>query len=70
MPRWQVQHDLPQWQQLLAWLAARRRPTAASASAKPDLNAAERPGRQAEPAKVTPLATLTSPPDRELDVSA
>ncbi len=24
MPRWQVQEDLPQWQQILAWLAERR----------------------------------------------
>jgi chromosome partitioning protein len=25
MPRWQVQQDLPQWEQILSWLAGRRR---------------------------------------------
>jgi len=35
MPRWQVQQDFGHWQQLLTWLAARRRhPTAGAASTK------------------------------------
>lgn len=32
MPRWQVMQDYAHWQQLMTWLAGRRKPTAASAS--------------------------------------
>ena len=70
MPRWQVQHDLPQWQQLLSWLAARRRPSVAKPTVTTDPNGVERSGVQAEPPKVPSLAQLSSQADRELDASA
>jgi chromosome partitioning protein len=62
MPRWQVQQELPQWQQILAWLAASRR-TAAKSASTAKLVSIERP-------QVAPLAGLTRTADRELDASA
>jgi chromosome partitioning protein len=35
MPQWQVQQDLPQWQQVLSWLAERRPAQSAPARANP-----------------------------------
>jgi chromosome partitioning protein len=69
MPRWQVQQELPQWQQILAWLAAKRR-VAAPGAASRKLRSID--GSQGEPErpKVAPLAGLPTAADRELDASA
>jgi chromosome partitioning protein len=69
MPRWQVQQELPQWQQILAWLSAPRR-TAAKNGSTAKLVAIERPHSEAERSQVAPLACLTTTADRELDASA
>jgi chromosome partitioning protein len=69
MPRWQVQQELPQWQQILAWLAASRRSTAKGASTA-KLVSIERPHLEPERLQVAPLAGLTTTADRELDASA
>jgi chromosome partitioning protein len=70
MPRWQVQQDLPQWQQILSWLAGRQRPAATNATSATAVVAIDRPSPEPEPPPVAPLAGLTSPPGRELDASA
>jgi chromosome partitioning protein len=69
MPRWQVQQDLPHWQQILAWLAGRQRTVAAAEAAPPKVVVIDRSGPGSEPA-VPPLAGLTPAADRELDASA
>jgi chromosome partitioning protein len=69
MPRWQVQQELPQWQQILSWLSAQRR-TAANGASTARLSAIERPGSEPERLPVAPLAGLTTTADRELDASA
>jgi chromosome partitioning protein len=68
MPDRQVQQDLPQWRELLAWLAERRRPATAAvgngslvAAGPPELPAAQ-------PAVETP--TVLGSPNGELDVPA
>ncbi len=66
MPRWQVQQELPQWQQILSWLSAPRRTTATKITAA-NLVAIERPSVEHER---PPLAGLATTADRELDVSA
>ena len=70
MPRWQVQQDLPQWQQILSWLSAQRRATAAHGAAAGKLVAIERPSSEPERSPVAPLAGLPTTADRELDASA
>ncbi len=69
MPRWQVQQELPQWQQILAWLSASRR-TAANGASTAKLVSIERPGSEAQRPPVAPLGGLTTTADRELDASA
>ena len=68
MPRRQVEQDLPQWRELLSWLAARRRPVAATATAASNANgvSVEPPGPPAEP--LEPLTGL--PADGEVEVPA
>jgi chromosome partitioning protein len=70
MPRWQVQQDLPQWQQILSWLSAQRRATAANGAATGKLAAIERPNSEPERSPLAPLAGLPTTADRELDASA
>jgi hypothetical protein len=69
MPRWQVQQDLPQWQDLLTWLGARRRPAAGKAVAT-NLVSIERSLAEFERPQIAPLASLASPAELELDASA
>jgi chromosome partitioning protein len=69
MPRWQVQQELPQWQQILSWLAAPRRPAANRASAV-NLKSIESSGPEPQQPQVAPLAGLATTADRELDASA
>jgi chromosome partitioning protein len=45
MPRWQVQHDVPQWEQVLSWLEARRRNTTAAENVVPLGRPDAEPGR-------------------------
>jgi chromosome partitioning protein len=68
MPRWQVQQDLPQWHEMLSWLAARRRPAAANALARANSNALQRSEPGAESPRATSLASVVA--DRELDAPA
>lgn len=70
MPRWQVQQDLPQWQEILSWLSAQRRATASQAAANGKLVAIDRLGSEPEHSPVAPLAGLPTTADRELDASA
>lgn len=70
MPRWQVQQDLPQWQAILAWLAAKRRVAAQGAEPIVRVTSIEQPSSEPNRTQVAPLAGLTSTADRELDVSA
>jgi chromosome partitioning protein len=72
MPRWQVQQDLPQWQQILSWLAGRQRTAAAATNVASAANvvAIDRPMPEPEPPPAPPLAGLTATPGRELDASA
>ena len=70
MPHRQVQQDLPQWQQLLSWLAARRQPAAATAASNASRISIEPPRAPAEQLEVEPLASLVSPADGEFDVPA
>ena len=69
MPRWQVQQELPQWQQILTWLSAQRR-TAANGASTARLTAIERSSSEPERPPVAPLAGLATSADRELDASA
>lgn len=57
MPRWQVQQDLPQWQQILGWLAERRtgQPAPAPTSAT---RVAIEPSSSEERPPVAPVAGL------------
>ena len=48
MPRWQVQHDVPRWRELLAWLAEPRRNPAAKVAAPSNLVSIERPCAEPE----------------------
>jgi chromosome partitioning protein len=61
MPQWQVQQDLPQWQEVLSWLAERRPGQSAASQPKslaaveprgsePELLAVASAGREAAPA--------------------
>jgi chromosome partitioning protein len=70
MPRWQVQQELPQWQQILSWLSAPRRAKAANGASTAKLVSIERPGLEPERSAVAPLAGLATTADRELDASA
>lgn len=70
MPRWQVQHDLPQWQSILSWLAVKRRAVAPAADPSAKLVSLERPSVEPIRSQVAPLAGLTPTNDRELDVTA
>ncbi len=70
MPRWQVQQDLPQWQAMLSWLAARRRATAANGLSRGPWAGLERSGPGTDSGKATPLAALAAPSDCDLDASA
>jgi chromosome partitioning protein len=56
MPRWQVQQDLPQWHDVLAWLAGRRRRESAVTPSAPRAAPPERP--------------ILEPPDRSAVVPA
>jgi hypothetical protein len=67
MPRWQVQQELPQWQQILGWLTAERRAAKVSVSTRLGV---ERSAAQPARAPVTPLAGRPTTADRELDASA
>jgi chromosome partitioning protein len=69
MPRWQVQQELPQWQQILTWLSGQRR-TAAKGASTTNLTAIERPGTELARSAIAPLAGLATTADRELDASA
>jgi len=60
MPRWQVQHDLPHWQEVLSWLAARPRAQAAPAVAAAKLVSIDRAGAEPERSPVAPVAALAS----------
>jgi chromosome partitioning protein len=68
MPRWQVQQDLPQWQQILSWLNAKRRIVEQEEPAAKVVSM-ERSGSEPEQPQVAALAGLTSAADRELDVT-
>jgi chromosome partitioning protein len=70
MPRWQVQQELPQWQQILSWLSAARRTTATNGASKVKLVSIERVSSEVERPHAAPLAGLTMTADRELDASA
>ena len=70
MPRWQVQQDLAQWQQILAWLAAKRRTGTTTVAAPTEVVAIDRSSSELERHPIAPLAGLTAPADRELDASA
>jgi chromosome partitioning protein len=70
MPRWQVQQELPQWQQILAWLSASRRTTAGNGASTAKLASMERGSSEVERPLVAPLAGLTTTADRGLDASA
>lgn len=50
MPRWQVQQDWPQWEQVLSWLAGRRRNDRPAAAAASNVLPLERPGADSETA--------------------
>ena len=69
MPRWQVQQELPQWQQILSWLSAPRRTKGVNESS-PKLVSIDRPSLEPERSAVAPLAGLPTTADRELDASA
>jgi hypothetical protein len=49
MPRWQVQHDLAHWQEVLAWLAARPRVQAGPGPAAANLVSIDRPSAESAP---------------------
>jgi chromosome partitioning protein len=70
MPRWQVQQDLPQWQAILTWLAAKRRTVVHAAEPAVKVVSIERPITEANRPQSAPLAVLTTTAERELDVSA
>jgi chromosome partitioning protein len=70
MPRWQVQQELPQWQQILSWLAAPRRATAVNGAASMRLVAVDESSPESERLHVAALAGLATTADRELDASA
>jgi chromosome partitioning protein len=55
MPRWQVQQDVPQWQQILEWLAERRTAQPAPAAVSAASLAMEQNGPE-ERSPVTPVA--------------
>ena len=61
MPRWQVQQDLPQWQQMLSWLAGPRAPHAGYGSARRTvrLRSSGR-ARSRSASQVAPLAGLSA----------
>ncbi len=65
----QVQQDLPQWLELLSWLAERRRP-AVAAAANRSLTTGGVPERPAGLPELEPAAELASPSDGELEVPA
>ena len=48
MPRWQVQQDLPQWLEVLSWLAESRRKQGAKATLGTSLGSLERPSPEPE----------------------
>jgi chromosome partitioning protein len=70
MPRWQVQQDLPQWQAILSWLAAKRRTTAPGAELTTRVVSIERSNAESNRPQVAALAGLTPTADRDLDVTA
>jgi len=70
MPRWQVQQDLEQWEQILEWLAAKRRTGTTTVAAPTGVVAIDRSSSDVEHDPIATLAGLTAPADRELDASA
>ena len=64
MPRWQVQQDLPQWQEMLAWLEARPRRQLAAA-APTNLVPIERPSPEPERSPRGSVAGLVSAAARD-----
>jgi chromosome partitioning protein len=60
MPRWQVQQDLPQWHDVLSWLAARRRGQSAAAPSPSRLSPLERPSSEPDRSPLVPAAMLVS----------
>jgi chromosome partitioning protein len=68
MPAWQVQQDLPHWQQILSWLAGRKSAEAPPAQPPGNVLSMERTGVSVERREITPLAGLAT--NRELDASA
>jgi chromosome partitioning protein len=46
MPRWQVQQDIPQWQEMLSWLSGRSGSSLAAATSPTNLVSIERPSPQ------------------------
>ena len=56
MPRWQVQQDLPQWSEVLSWLAEPRRKQGAKAAPELSVVSIERPS-SLEP-ECSPLASV------------
>ena len=69
LPRWEVQQDLPQWQQILSWLKPKHR-VVGPKELPAKVVAMERSGSESERGQVAPLAALASAADCELDVSA
>jgi len=64
MPRWQVQQDLPQWQEMLAWLEARPG-RQLSAAAPTNLVPIERPSPEPERSPRGSVAALVSAAARD-----
>jgi chromosome partitioning protein len=60
MPRWQVQQDLEHWQQLLNWLAARRRSPLAATAAKTTVVSISDSNPAPDRPRVTPLSGVGS----------
>jgi len=65
MPPWQVQQDLPHWQEVLAWLAERRAGQSAPASHRTNLVAIEPRGSGPENLPVAPAAGFTGAAARD-----
>jgi chromosome partitioning protein len=58
LPHWQVREDLPQWQELMSWLATRRRAPTAATAAGPS----SRPGESGTAGgPVAPFVTTPAP---------
>jgi chromosome partitioning protein len=66
----QVQPDLPQWQAILTWLAARKRPDATAVARPTNALAMEGSAPELERREIAPRAGLASATGREIDASA